>query len=421
MKISKIACMAILVSSINVGAFASVGNLMNIYRELTSLKAHDYQGRLKVVDKYLKEIANSSPEDLQHSYVSKNVSEILSTNLELNYKRLMEDTTISKEEKERLSKNLINNVNSFMESGKALSNHTNKIKSNLENTENKASELGFHEKKSDTPTQLDEKLTPGNQDNNTNPTTPEKPSEDKKTEDPKNTSSNKFYNAMSKVKGNEYVDAIMALPEAKRMSVVSEIERSVSSTATMLSRPLNIDIIRFSSTLNTNTRLAKLSNPYNDEFALTYAVSNLSSEKFADGGDTLSGVVKAYTDRFNTDNNLWANVIGAKGKIKNEADAKLYGFSIGYDKAFDDSILGAFATYAKSKSDATNVELKSDNYEFGVYARKYIGANEIDTKIAVGTVRNKLDRASNKSKFDSKFADISLDYGYVFDISNDMF
>ncbi|WP_219335854.1 hypothetical protein, partial [Campylobacter pinnipediorum] len=53
-----------------------------------------------------------------------------------------------------------------------------------------------------------------------------------------------------------------------------------------------IDAIISNTGLATNSRLAKLSNPLNDDLALAYAIKNLSDNKFADNADTLSSVVK---------------------------------------------------------------------------------------------------------------------------------
>jgi len=208
---------------------------------------------------------------------------------------------------------------------------------------------------------------------------------------------------------------------------VSELRSTLDSATNSLNKGNFTDIVIFNTNLATNTRLAKLSNPYNGNLALAYAVKNMAGEKFADhGSDALSSVVKEYTNRYNYDNNLWGNVFGGKAKVKDAANTNVYGFTLGYDKAFDSTIVGGFFTLAKAQADGDNVKNDANNYSLGVYSRSYFGQNEIDAKFAYGFAKNTLKTKSsligeNEGKYDSKFFDIALDYGYVFDIGNAKF
>ncbi|QCD51866.1 autotransporter outer membrane beta-barrel domain-containing protein [Campylobacter sp. RM16192] len=206
-------------------------------------------------------------------------------------------------------------------------------------------------------------------------------------------------------------------------------EVSIKQAISSMTQTADIDIVKFSSNLSTNTRLAKLSNPFNEDLALAYAVKNLEGEKFADNGNSLSSVVKGYTDRYNYDNNLWGNIIGAKGKIKDGANPELYGFTLGYDKAFDNTIVGGFLTYAKSKLDGDLIENKANNYQIGLYTRTFVDNHEIDTKLSIGTSKNKLDRQvvdglktyDQKGDYKTIFASVAFDYGYVVALSDTAF
>ncbi|WP_194284712.1 autotransporter outer membrane beta-barrel domain-containing protein [Campylobacter pinnipediorum] len=188
-----------------------------------------------------------------------------------------------------------------------------------------------------------------------------------------------------------------------------------------------IDAIISNTGLATNSRLAKLSNPLNDDLALAYAIKNLSDNKFADNGDTLSSVVKEYTNRFNYDSNLWGNIMGGKAKLKSQANTNTYGFMLGYDQAFDNMIIGGYAGYTNAKSSSKMLTTKSDNYHFGAYTRMYIDQNEIDAKVSYGKGKNKLDRKvidpdfDANGKYDTNFFDASIDYGHIFDINNNSF
>ena len=208
---------------------------------------------------------------------------------------------------------------------------------------------------------------------------------------------------------------------------VSELHSTLDTATKSLNKGNFTDIVIFNTNLATNTRLAKLSNPYNGNLALAYAVKNMAGEKFADNGsDALSSVVKEYTNRYNYDNNLWGNVFGGKAKVKDAANTDVYGFTLGYDKAFDNTIVGGFFTLAKAQSDGNNVKNDADNYSLGVYTRSYFGQNELDSKFAYGFAKNTLKTKTsligdNEGKYDSKYFDIALDYGYVFDIGNAKF
>ncbi|MDO5046526.1 autotransporter outer membrane beta-barrel domain-containing protein, partial [Campylobacter sp.] len=205
--------------------------------------------------------------------------------------------------------------------------------------------------------------------------------------------------------------------------------KSINQALQSLNAGFQTEIVKFSSDLSTNTRLAKLSNPFNSDLALAYAVKNLSGEMFADNGDSMASVVKYYTDRFNYDNNLWGNIIGVKGKVKDGGNPELYGFTLGYDKAFDDTIFGAFITYAKSKVNYDRVKNEADNYQIGVYTRTYMDNHEIDAKFSVGVAKNELDRSvkvgantlNQTGKYNSTFTSFNLDYGYVMSIDDTTF
>ena len=227
---------------------------------------------------------------------------------------------------------------------------------------------------------------------------------------------------------NARVESIIAEESADDVAEgVSELRSTLDTATKSLNKGNFTDIVIFNTNLATNTRLAKLSNPYNGNLALAYAVKNMAGEKFADNGsDALSSVVKEYTNRYNYDNNLWGNVFGGKAKVKDAANTDVYGFTLGYDKAFDNTIVGGFFTLAKAQSDGNNVKNDADNYSFGVQTRSYVGQNELDSKFAYGFAKNTLKTKSsligdNEGKYDSKYFDIALDYGYVFDIGNAKF
>ncbi|AQW85273.1 autotransporter domain protein [Campylobacter pinnipediorum subsp. caledonicus] len=222
---------------------------------------------------------------------------------------------------------------------------------------------------------------------------------------------------------------MVSLSKNSLVSFVKSNETSIQSATNEIGKVSNLDMVNFSNQLSTQTRLAKLSNPFNEDLALASAINKLSNDKFADNGDSVSSVIKSYTDRFNNDNNIWANVIGAKGKVKDSSNPELHGFSIGYDRAFDNTIVGGYMTLAKSKADSSLINTKASNYQFGLYGRTYIDNSEIDTRVSFGKAKNKLSRnvilngkmLTQDGKYDTTYTSLAVDYGYVMNLSDSLF
>ncbi|AQW86263.1 autotransporter domain protein [Campylobacter pinnipediorum subsp. caledonicus] len=222
---------------------------------------------------------------------------------------------------------------------------------------------------------------------------------------------------------------MVSLLKNSLVSFIKSNETSIQSATNEIGKVSNLDMVNFSNQLSTQTRLAKLSNPFNEDLALASAINKLSNDKFADNGDSVSSVIKSYTDRFNNDNNIWANVIGAKGKVKDSSNPELHGFSIGYDRAFDNTIVGGYMTLAKSKADSSLINTKASNYQIGFYGRTYIDNSEIDTRVSFGKAKNKIDRyvksngdvLTQNGKYDTTYTSLAVDYGYVMNLSDSLF
>ncbi|RAZ53839.1 autotransporter domain-containing protein, partial [Campylobacter hyointestinalis] len=223
-------------------------------------------------------------------------------------------------------------------------------------------------------------------------------------------------------------DDIADLLSGDKDSIISAVKDAVNSINTAsetINSKVNTDIIKFSADIATNTRLAKLSNPFNEDLALAYAIANLKDDAFADNGDSLSSVVRAYTNRFNYDNGLWATLVGSKSSVKNGVDSKLYGFNIGYDKTFDNTIIGSYLTYAQTRAKNSIINNEADNYQLGIYSRSFVQNSEIDAKLSFGVGKNELKRIENQSeqsgKYDTNFFAAEATYGYIFDLGNEFY
>ncbi|WP_069637148.1 autotransporter outer membrane beta-barrel domain-containing protein, partial [Campylobacter pinnipediorum] len=134
--------------------------------------------------------------------------------------------------------------------------------------------------------------------------------------------------------------------------------------------------------------------------------------------------VREYTDRFNYDNNLWGSVLGGKTSAKNGANPKIFGVTLGYDKRFDNMIVGATTTYTQTKADKSDVELKGKNIQLGLYTRGYFDENEVDARINFNFGDNKVKRTTSIGKTDGKFdsfaTSFDLTYGRIYQLDNDL-
>lgn len=214
--------------------------------------------------------------------------------------------------------------------------------------------------------------------------------------------------------------------------IAEQIEKPINEAGKSLSNVLGggfnapAAALSMANQTNTMTRLAKLSTPYSKDLALASAIKNMEGLELASGDNSaLSSIIKEYTDRFNYDNSVYANVIGAKGYTDN-GDPKLYGFSVGYDRSFDNFLVGSYFTYAKSSLDTSYLESEADNFELGIYSRAYLGDSEVDTTVSFGIGKNdinnyKLVNEYLNGDYDSKFINLAATYGYVVKAQNNFF
>lgn len=200
---------------------------------------------------------------------------------------------------------------------------------------------------------------------------------------------------------------------------LDDIEKAGRSNAgnSALNSPVNA--INISNEMAISNRLAKFSNPYS-----TIKLASLAWEKFAAGEGIASDSTFSYGARA-YENNIWANVIGGANIIDSNSGS-LYGVSVGYDRLIgEETILGAYLTYANSETKTSTIEQKSDNLQFGLYSRTLYNNSEFDFKTYAQfgwTDQNRLiAQTINSSDFTRKFLGASGSYGYVFDIGNDFY
>lgn len=99
-------------------------------------------------------------------------------------------------------------------------------------------------------------------------------------------------------------------------------------------------------------------------------------------------------------NNFWANVNGAYFKDKiSDGDLKFYGTNIGYDRGYDEFILGVSAGVSKAKFSSNVLKDDAKIYSFGAYGLFERGPHEIQSNLNFAFINSKrsLDEAQKSS------------------------
>ena len=99
-------------------------------------------------------------------------------------------------------------------------------------------------------------------------------------------------------------------------------------------------------------------------------------------------------------NNFWANINGAYFKDRqSDGDLKFYGTNIGYDRGYDEFILGVSAGVSKAKFSSNVLKDDAKIYSFGAYGLFERGAHEIQSNLNFAFINSKrsLDDAQKAS------------------------
>ena len=99
-------------------------------------------------------------------------------------------------------------------------------------------------------------------------------------------------------------------------------------------------------------------------------------------------------------NNFWANVNGAYFKDRqSDGDLKFYGTNVGYDRGYDEFILGVSAGVSKAKFSSNVLKDDAKIYSFGAYGLFERGPHEIQSNLNFAFINSKrsLDEAQKAS------------------------
>lgn len=222
---------------------------------------------------------------------------------------------------------------------------------------------------------------------------------------------------------------------------IANEQQSLSNLASSFSS--NMTKVNFASSVATDARLAKLSNPYredaefaayidaikNKSLAANTVKTNSNTNTASDFTSFLSPSVYSYDLlRFKKNNNLWGNlgtIIGNSNSINSVSGV----FSFGYDAWVKNMILGAYGSYAYTTNGIANASSsnKSHNADIGFYSRFFLGQNEIDLNLGESfgfnflSFNDTLLNTTLKGNYASFQTHLDLTYGYVFKVGNGWF
>lgn len=212
----------------------------------------------------------------------------------------------------------------------------------------------------------------------------------------------KDFNAIGSIKFDKVGEQVAndIKDSAKSISNVNQASSGINST------------INVSNDVSIGSRVAMLNNPYGN-----YAMK-LSKIRFA-----ANDYIGNYIDNYK--NSIWGNIIGGANIIDGDSGA-LYGATIGIDRKInDETIIGAYFTYANAKIKDDLLTQKSDNFQFGAYSNIYITPKvEVNIKAYAQfsptnqDIINRGFNTTNSSDFTRKFFGLSTNVGYVFDFSD---
>lgn len=226
----------------------------------------------------------------------------------------------------------------------------------------------------------------------------------------------------------------------KATQTIAKEQQNFSNLAANFSS--NMTKVNFASSMATDSRLAKLSNPYSEDTEFAAYIKAIKNKALA--ANTIKTKNNAVADdftsflspevygfdalRFKKNNNLWGNVgtiIGNSHSINSVSGV----FSFGYDAWVKNMILGAYGSYAYTTDGIANVNSsnKSHNADIGFYSRFFLGQNEIDLNLGESfgfnflTFREDLLNTMLKSDYVSFQTHLDLTYGYVFKLQKGWF
>lgn len=199
---------------------------------------------------------------------------------------------------------------------------------------------------------------------------------------------------LSMLKGTpEFVQAISSGDDEALRKLAQKADKDMKEISTS-SLKMSIKVLQNSNELM-NSRL----------FQVTQLRAKVDISQFKLAGlesDIMPSAKMAYeaAEASRERNNFWANVNGAYFKDRqSDGDLKFYGTNIGYDRGYDEFILGVSAGVSKAKFSSNVLKDDAKIYSFGAYGLFERGAHEIQSNLNFAFINSKrsLDEAQKAS------------------------
>lgn len=189
---------------------------------------------------------------------------------------------------------------------------------------------------------------------------------------------------LSMLKGTpEFVQAISSGDDEALRKLAQKADKDMKEISTS-SLKMSIKALQNSNELM-NSRLFQVTQ--------LRAKADISQFKLAGlESDIMSSAKMAYeaAEASRERNNFWANVNGAYFKDKiSDGDLKFYGTNIGYDRGYDEFILGVSAGVSKAKFSSDILKDDAKIYSFGAYGLFERGAHEIQSNLNFAFINSK--------------------------------
>ena len=199
---------------------------------------------------------------------------------------------------------------------------------------------------------------------------------------------------LSMLKGTpEFVQAISSGDDEALRKLAQKADKDMKEISTS-SLKMSIKALQNSNELM-NSRLFQVTQLRAKADILQFKLAGLES-------DIMPSAKMAYeaAEASKERNNFWANVNGAYFKDRqSDGDLKFYGTNIGYDRGYDEFILGVSAGVSKAKFSSDILKDDAKIYSFGAYGLFERGAHEIQSNLNFAFINSKrgLDEAQKAS------------------------
>ena len=174
--------------------------------------------------------------------------------------------------------------------------------------------------------------------------------------------------------------------------------------------------------------LNDLAATYTDyDFSLSIDAARVAENRLNDLA-ALNGLESAANDNYaflaqsakvlKTHNSVWVSSSLAEQRGDRDSKRRLSTINLGYDRQFDNLIVGGFVSYLRQKGERGELSSKLHGYSLSLYGKYSQNAHEVVALLNVGRTKADLQRnisalsVSNNAETKGKFVGLRAEYGY---------